>query len=69
MLLSEQHAEVEARLQELGWRLKPIDDAVKALRDLEAYIRADKVGAGTFPSLSLLIYSARSENTNVGQLT
>jgi hypothetical protein len=44
MWLSECHAETEAKLQELGWRLKPIGDAVTALRDLDAYIRADKVG-------------------------
>lgn len=34
---------MEAKLQGLGWRLKPIHDAVDALRALDAYIRADQV--------------------------
>lgn len=65
MWLSERHAEVEARLQELGWRLKPIDDAVSALRDLDAYIRTDMVRAhGGAPSIPALCYACLGSNSN-----
>ena len=40
---SEQYPLVEARLQDIGGRVAPINDAVKALKDLREYIRIDQV--------------------------
>ena len=43
---SQQYPLVEARLREVGGRVAPINDGVKALKELHEYIRADQVGRG-----------------------
>ena len=41
---SEQYPLVEERLREVGGRVAPVNDGVKALKDLCEYIRNDQVG-------------------------
>jgi hypothetical protein len=40
---SQQYPLVEARLRDVGGRVAPINDGVKALKELHEYIRADQV--------------------------